>query len=407
MSASGRLTGSLGILIGLVAGVVCGVVLGPQTQPLGEVGKALIQLIKILAGPLLFFAIVRSILETSLEWASARRLLGVSLLNAALALTIALVIVNVFQPGTALRALTVNHAVATAAPAPASGGFIPQSLLEPFTQNSILSLVMLAVLSGLALRAVKNEDLVRGTYDYAALEHFINTVARALERALGWIVKLAPFAVFSVVARSVGEHGLAPLMGLGAYLAAVLAALAIHSGVVYQAWVALFARRSLKAFWREAREPVIYSAGANSSLATLPLTLRALDRLGVSRKASTLGACVGTNLNNDGILLYEAIAALIVAQAYGIPMGFDRQLVVVGASIAATLGITGIPEAGFISLSVVLTSAGLPAEILPTLLAVDWIVARARSMTNVMGDMTTSIILDRMETSDGEVRGTT
>jgi DAACS family dicarboxylate/amino acid:cation (Na+ or H+) symporter len=156
----------------------------------------------------------------------------------------------------------------------------------------------------------------------------------------------------------------------------------------------------LRRFWAHAREPLVVGVGTNSSLATLPVTLRALDRLGVSRSASTLGACVGTNLNNDGIVLYEGMAVLFVAQAMGIDLTLGQQLLAAVTCIVAAMGVAGVPEAGFISLALVLGTLGLPIEILPLLLSVDWVVARARSIINVCSDMLLSILVDRSGGAD-------
>jgi DAACS family dicarboxylate/amino acid:cation (Na+ or H+) symporter len=201
--------------------------------------------------------------------------------------------------------------------------------------------------------------------------------------------------VFGVVARIVAEHGFAALRGLGIYVAMGLGGMALHIALTYQLWIRVGARLSLRRFWSEAKEPVIYAAGANSSLATLPLTVRALDRLGVSRASSTLGAMVGTNFNNDGIILYEGMAVLLVAQAHGLHLDFGQQLVAAGSCLVAAMGVAGVPEAGFISLAVVLNTVGLPVDILPLLLTVDWILGRARSVTNVLSDMVLSIMVDR------------
>ena len=198
-----------------------------------------------------------------------------------------------------------------------------------------------------------------------------------------------------MVAKAIGEHGLEPLRGLGAYLGIGLLGLALHVAGTYHLWLALYVKMPLKTFWRQAKAPAIYSAGANSSLATLPLTLKALERLGVSKEASALGACVGTNLNNDGIILYEAMAVLFVAQAHGIELSVFQQVMASISCLIAAAGIAGVPEAGFISLSLVLATVGLPLELLPLLLTVDWIIARARSIVNVLSDMLVSIILDR------------
>ena len=125
------------------------------------------------------------------------------------------------------------------------------------------------------------------------------------------------------------------------------------------------------------------------------MTLRALDRLGVGRASSTLGACVGTNFNNDGILLYEGMAVLFVAQASGIDLSLGQQVIAAGVSMVAAMGVAGVPEAGFVSLAIVLGTVGLPVDWLPLLLTVDWIVARGRSVANVLSDMMLSILVDR------------
>jgi DAACS family dicarboxylate/amino acid:cation (Na+ or H+) symporter len=114
----------------------------------------------------------------------------------------------------------------------------------------------------------------------------------------------------------------------------------------------------------------------------------------VSRGASALGACVGTNLNNDGIILYEGMALLFVAQASGIHLTIGEQVVAASVCMFAAMGVAGVPEAGFISLALVLNTLHLPIEILPLLLSVDWIIARARSVTNVLSDMLLSLIVD-------------
>jgi DAACS family dicarboxylate/amino acid:cation (Na+ or H+) symporter len=144
---------------------------------------------------------------------------------------------------------------------------------------------------------------------------------------------------------------------------------------------------------------MVYAFGTNSSLATLPLTLDALDELKVSKSASRLGACIGTNFNNDGILLYEAMAVLFVAQAYGIDLSLGQQVMAALMSLVAAIGVAGVPEAGVVSLSLVLTAVGLPLEVVPLLLTVDWLVARMRSVTNVLSDMTVSIAISDPRTA--------
>jgi DAACS family dicarboxylate/amino acid:cation (Na+ or H+) symporter len=396
------------ILVAIAAGALVGLLAGSRAAPLGEAGKIVITLIKAFAAPLLFFAILDAFLRTNFQGRSAGRMVAVSLTNAAIALAIGLLLSNILRPGEASESLQRVVAGAGAA-APAQkldfsrilSGLVPTSLAEPFVGNTILTIVVVAVLIGAALRTVKHrgEETAAGI---AHLEEVVATLLKVFEVILFWIIALVPFAVFGVVAQIVGQHGFAPFAGLLPYVGVALAGLAIQVFVVYQAWLVLVARMPLPRFWRAARDPVTYALGASSSLATLPVTLKSLDRLGVSPASSRLAACVGTNLNNDGILLYEAFAVLFVAQVYGISLSFPQQILAALACAVAGIGISGIPDAGLISLALVLGTVGLPVELVPLLLTVDWLLSRARAMTNVTSDMVVAVVLDRFEERQAE-----
>jgi Na+/H+-dicarboxylate symporter len=396
------------ILLGTALGLVVGPLLGPKALVLGTLGKIVVQLIKGAATPLLFFAIVHAVLTTQIRGRAALRLLFFATVNACIALAIGLGLSNFFMPG---HSLAQFSAASGATPSSYANkkidllatleGFVPSNFVTPFADNLVLTIVILALLFGFGLRRARSEQQSQGAQAFRAIEDAVTTLFRVLEVVLGWVIRLVPFAVFGVVAKAVGEHGYAPLKGLAVYVAIGVGGLVLHVAVTYQAWLLLFARMPLRKFWKEAREPVVYAMGANSSLATLPVTLRALDRLGVPRSASTLGACVGTNFNNDGIILYEGMAVLFVAQASGIHVTIGEQLLVAGACLVAAMGVAGVPEAGFVSLALVLNTVKLPLELLPLLLTVDWIIARGRSVVNVLSDMLLSILLAKGSDAPG------
>ncbi len=389
------------IMVAMGLGLLLGPYLGGVAQPLGEAGKLVIQLIKAVATPLLFFAIIDAIIKTRVDGRLAGRMFVIAVINTSIAITIGLLVSNVGQPG---------HHLSMAAPQAADGAasyagqkvdllktlisYIPSDLVTPFTQNLIISIILIALLFGFALRKVKADLEAEGSASFEPVLTLIDTLLKAVTIALGYVIKLIPFAVFAVAGKTVAEHGYRPLVGLGYYLAAGLIGLALHISITYQLWIKLVARIPLGTFWRAAREPVVYALGTNSSLATLPVTLAALDRLKVSRRASALGACVGTNLNNDGIVLYEGMAVLFVAQASGIHLSLADQVLAAAICMVAAMGVAGVPEAGFVSLALVLNTVGLPLELLPLLLSVDWVLARARSVTNALSDMVLSILLD-------------
>lgn len=417
-----RIPFALKIVLAMVLGIVVGEVLGEKAEPLSQLGTVILDLIKGLAGPLLLFAIVDAFLRTRIQARSGALMIGISVANASLAVLIGLTLSNVLQPGRALSGFqagvmeksSFEKMAKVVAPDRQIDFYrdlldlVPTSVVRPFLENAILSIVLIAVLVGLALRRVKSEQIARGEHDYQIVERTISTVYRAIEIALTWVIALVPIAVFGVVARTVGQWGLEPLGGLAVYLGVGLLGLAIQVFVVYQLWLILVARKPLRWFWRGARDPVVYAMGTGSSLATLPVTLRALDRMGVSPQSARMAACVGTNLNNDGILLYEAMAVLFVAQACGITLSLSEQLVAAGACVIAGVGISGIPEAGLISLLLVLKTVKvvpdeLVVQVVPLLLTVDWVLGRARAMTNVSSDLLVSVLLDRWrEDPEGE-----
>lgn len=397
MMAAMRKSGLTGrIIIGLLAGLPVGLYLGADAAFLGEVGKIVIQAIKLAAAPLLVFTIIGAVLTTEINAKDGARMTFFCTVNALLALALGLLLSNVLKPGLHLAASGADGDALAAAASRKLGlaafleNFVPPSLVQPLADNAIFPLVVLSLAFGLALRALKNKG-----EDVLGVEKGVTTLRRAMEVLLSWIIQAVPLAVFGVVASSIGKYGLDPLKGLAAYVAVGLIGLILQPLLVYQTWLVLYVRLPLSRFWREAREPVVYAVGANSSLATLPITLRALERLGVSKSSSTLGACVGTNLNNDGIILYEAMAVLFIAQAHGLDLTLGQQLSAAFSCLIAAMGIAGVPEAGFISLSLVLATVGLPVELLPLLLTVDWILARMRSVVNVLSDMMVSILIDR------------
>jgi DAACS family dicarboxylate/amino acid:cation (Na+ or H+) symporter len=133
-----------------------------------------------------------------------------------------------------------------------------------------------------------------------------------------------------------------------------------------------------------------------STAATIPVTLRALTGpLGVSRESSQLAACIGTNFNNDGTALYQATAVLFMAQALGYNLGPIDQLIVVLTTLVASVGAGGIPSGSFVTLPLIFAAVGLPADKIPVLLTVDWFLDRCRTTSNVLGDMTVAVLLDR------------
>jgi DAACS family dicarboxylate/amino acid:cation (Na+ or H+) symporter len=390
------------LLVAIVLGVLAGAALGPRAAVLGEIGILAIKLLKALATPLMFFAVVDSFCRAHIPAKKGAILLVICVINAAVAGTLAIGLSSWLSPGSrtdaaALRGLLTSSGDATLAgtSAPkldAMGALrelVPESVPEPFLKNQVLSIVLLAVIFGVALRGLRAQG--KGETIFKLVEEGFALLGVVLH----YVIAVIPIAVFGVVAKVVGATGLAIVSALGALVGTVTLGLAIHVFVYYALLVFVVGRRSPVAFFRASAGALMTALGTGSSMATLPVTLRTLEKdLGVGHDSARLAACVGTNFNNDGIMLYEVVAALFIAQVNGIALGTGDKIQVALTSALAAAGIAGVPEAGLITLSLVLSSVGLPLASLPVLLTVDWFLGRLRAMTNVTSDLLVATLLD-------------
>jgi Na+/H+-dicarboxylate symporter len=412
------------VLIAAVCGTIVGALFGQapylgglRNEELGRLGTYVILLLKSLAVPLIFFAVLDAFLTTVLPLRQGTRLILICVINVSVAMAIGLLIMNTWQPGLTWRG-SVDELLNLAPGATSDGGgaiagsghpleeiasYIPRTMLQPFTSNNVIGVVILALVLGAVLRHFRSaEDDHRRSME--SVVYVVGNIYRWLVRMLWWIIRLVPLAVFGVLASTVGRIGLEVFSALWIFLVAILVGLSLHAFVYYPLLAWLAGKKPLRVYLGRGVDAIMTAISCNSSLATVPVTLRCLERMNVSPQSARLAACVGTNLNNDGVTLYEAMAALFLAQALGYELSIGHQLLIVAASIMAGIGVAGIPEAGLIVLPLVLSAAGLPntviAAAIPLVMSVDWILARVRSGVNVMSDMLVAILLDELENKD-------
>lgn len=409
------------VLIAVTGGAALGMAFGQEpylsglrNEDLGRFGMLVVTLLKTLAVPLIFFAILDALIRTSLPLRQGTRLLVICLVNVTVAMTIGLVIMNSWKPGLQwyghvdeLLQLVPGSRPSAANLTAAPGGtqhpledlvsYIPRTIMAPFSSSNVIGVVLLALVIGAVLRRLRG-DADHGSGAVRKTARIIERIYAVLVQLLGWIILFVPLAVFGVVAQVVGKAGVGVFSVLWIFLAAMLAGLAVHALVYYPLVAWLVGKKTPKIYIGQGADAIATALSCNSSLATVPVTLRCLERMQISAQSSRLAACVGTNLNNDGITLYEAMAALFLAQALGFDLPMANQVLIVVASIIAGAGVAGIPEAGIIILPLVLSAAGLPDHVIlaaiPLIMTVDWIIARARSGVNVMSDMLVAILLD-------------
>ena len=393
------------LIVAIVLGALVGQVLGRNAAFLGEIGLLVIKLLKALATPLVFLAVVDSLCRATIPAKKGAILIALCLVNAAVAGALSIGLSDVVAPGTRTDISAFQAAMessSTKAPAPAAPkvefwnalldtikDLIPESVTKPFVENQVLTIVVLAVIVGSALRQMRNRGHGGGLFKLIEEAFALTTTI------LHGVVAVVPIAVFAVVAKVVGTTGFGIFKALGMLVGTVTLGLVIHVLGWYTLVLVVVARRSPIAFFKAASQALMTAFGTGSSMATLPVTLRTLEKdLKVGHDSARLAACVGTNFNNDGIMLYEVVAALFVAQLNGIALDGPAKVKIAVTSALAAAGIAGVPEAGLITLSLVLSSVGLPLASLPVLLTVDWLLGRFRAMTNVTSDLLVATVLD-------------
>lgn len=403
----------IGVALGAIVGVAFGtgdVLPGITTGDLGALGILVVRVLKMLAVPLVTFAVLDAIVRTNVSARMGGRLVLICLTNVSVAFVIGLTLMNLFEPGRSWsdHVAELTHAADLAAPkAPPADAtlsplanltkLVPEAAVQPFAENNVIAVVLLAILAGAALRRVRREP--DAAESMLVVERFIEGTYRVLAKMLGFVVEAAPFAVFGVIAQVVGKAGLDVFASLWVFVVVILAGFTLHALIYYPLMAWLVGQKPPRVYIGRGADAIITGLSTNSSLATVPVTLRCLDKMEVTPESARLAACIGTNLNNDGITLYEAMAALFLAQALGYDLSLGTQVTVVLSSLMAGVGIAGIPEAGIIVLPLVLSATGLGEQeitaLLPVVFTVDWILARCRTAVNVMSDMLVAVLLDR------------
>jgi Na+/H+-dicarboxylate symporter len=386
------------ILIALVIGLITGLVLGERALVFEIPSKVILQLLGALAPPLILVAVTHVLMTTEVSGRTAGKLAGLLLLNTTVAILIGLAVANLMRPGTWSQlkapATAAKNESKTASPAELLVQNVPKSLLGPLgDKTNIIGVIFIAVAFGVALRGVKSKPI-------ANVQNLVEIGYEVLLTVLHWIIQLVPIGVFAIVAKVVGTEGFGPFKAMGAFILSVLLALALQA-TWYLVRIRFFSWVRPLDLLRGMRDALTMAFSTGSSTATMPVTYACLtEKVGLREKSASMGALVGSNFNNDGTALYEAMAALFIAQMLGQQLSFTQQLVIVLTSIIASVGAAGIPEAGLVTMTLVFTAVGLPVEYIALLLTVDWFLDRCRTTINVLGDVNVSCLLDGKRAPD-------
>ncbi|MDP2424487.1 MAG: dicarboxylate/amino acid:cation symporter [Bacteroidales bacterium] len=391
------------ILVALVLAVLYGIYLGEHVNLVAWMGDVFLRALKMIIIPLVLSSIISGVANIG----SAENLgrLGIKTIlyyisTSTLAILTGLVLVNIFKPGAGAD-LNLIESVDLGLASDSLGAtlikIIPENIFSAFSENTqMLSVILFSILFGFFITRVPERA-------GGLLTDFFNAVFEVMMKLTLFIIKFTPFGIFGLVAIKIAEQDnlMALLHGMGLYIMVVLLGLAIHAGVILPLILKFIGRihpiRHLKAM----QTPLITAFSTSSSNATLPLTMEAIEmNAGVSGKISSFTLPLGATINMDGTALYECVAVMFIAQAYGVELSFIQQMIVVITALLASIGAAGIPMAGLVMITIVLTAVGLPLEGVGLILAVDRLLDMFRTSVNVWSDSCGAVVIAK---SEGEI----
>jgi Na+/H+-dicarboxylate symporter len=269
-------------------------------------------------------------------------------------------------------------------------GIVPSNLLRAFVDGDVLPIIFFGLFFGIALSLVgaKGRPVIA----------FIDGTFAAVMKMTDVIMWTAPIGVAALLGKVVAEMGPDALVSLMWYMATVLAGLAIHGVVVLPVLLAVLGRHNPLVFARQVSEALVTSFSTASSSATLPVSMEAVEKkAGVSNRIASFVLPLGATVNMDGTALYEAVAAMFIAQIYGIDISFGQQVVIFLTATLAAIGAAGVPSAGLVTMLLVLRAVGLPDEGVALIVGVDRLLDMVRTSVNVWGDCVGAYIVARSE----------
>ncbi|NIM20330.1 MAG: cation:dicarboxylase symporter family transporter [Candidatus Latescibacteria bacterium] len=369
-------------------------------QPLlGPVGSVFIKLLKMLIVPLILASMIVGVAKVG----DVRKLGGLSGRTFAFYITttwasvvVGLIVVNIIEPGSGAPALVSE--VPEAAYSAVSVwsvilNMIPDNPIKAMANMDILPIIVFALMLGAILTTLgeKGKPLVS----------FFDSLNEAMMRLADVVIRLTPIGVFALLAEVVAQTGPGIFANLGKYMFTVILGLSVHAFVTLPLLLALVGRTSPRKYVSYVSPALTTAFSTASSSATLPLTLDCVSkRAGLSAKVSSFVLPLGATINMDGTALYESVAAVFIAQVYGIDLTFSQQLLVFFTATLAAIGAAGIPSAGLVTMAIVLKAVGLPLEGIGMILAVDRILDMCRTTVNVWGDTVGCAVVTKLQGED-------
>ena len=402
------------ILIGSLSGILLGAVLSTLDKESAAsqvslyiaelLGMLFVDLLKMVMIPLVFTSIAVGVANLRTHnkihrvWKTT---LGYFFLTAIVAITLGLTAANLLKPGKGLHLPMFQDAMENFQ---AHEMTLPEFFTQFFhslfqnpvaamAEANIIAVVIFALLMGIAL--------VIGGERFQNIRIFLQELLELVLMLVGWIMKLAPLCIMALLIKLVVTQDFSLLMILIKFISLVIGTILLHALVVLPIILYLVTGMTPIKFWRGAREALITAFATSSSSATLPITLQCAEQnLHVKRNIAGFVLPLGATVNMDGTALYEAAAALFIANLVGVDLNLMQQMIVFFTAMLAAMGAPGIPSAGMVTMLLVLQSVGLPVEAIAILLPIDRLLDAFRTSVNVEGDMIGSLVVQKVVESD-------
>ncbi|MBE9483922.1 MAG: dicarboxylate/amino acid:cation symporter [Bacteroidetes bacterium] len=389
------------ILIALILAIVYGIY--ADEQAIGYVswmGDVFLRALKMLIIPLILSSLISGIANIGSGSSLGRlglKTIGYYVSTSLLAIITGQILVNIIRPGVGAD-LNFSGKVEGLVENQRSLGdtlieMVPQNIFQAFNDNDMLAIIFFAILFGFFVTRAREENR-------EVLKKAFNAIFEVMMKITMFVIRFTPLGIFGIVAKVVAEQD--DLMGLvsrmGLYMGTVILALSIHFFITLPLIVKFIGRAKPFRHMKNMSTPLLTAFSTSSSGATLPLTITAVEKnSGVSNKISSFTLPLGATINMDGTALYECVAAIFIAQAYGVELSLIQQGVIVLTALLASIGAAAIPMAGLVMITVILTAVGLPLEGVGLILAVDRIIDMFRTCTNVWSDSCGAVIIAKSE----------
>jgi len=382
-------------------------------QGLAFVGTLFLNALKMLIVPLIVSSIISGIAGIGSSSALGRlgaRTIVYYLMTSLLAILTGLLLVNLIAPGL-VDGMPAHDRLGfaangndVAAKVAGHGGadvvavflrMVPVNIVSAAADGQMLGLIFFSLLYGYFMTRI-GEDYAETQY------HFWRGLFKVMMLMTEWVIRFAPIGVFALVAKVVAETGFAAAEPLLLFFMTVLLALAVHFLFTLPLLLRLVARVNPWRHYRAMAPALLTAFSTASSSATLPVTIDCVEKnAGVSNRTSSFVLPLGATVNMDGTALYECVAAMFIAQAYGLELSFAVQFTIVLIALLTSIGVAGIPSASLVAIAVILGAIGLPAEGIGLILAVDRVLDMCRTAVNVYSDSCGAVIIARLEGEEG------